>query len=47
MEKYILINNYANGNVVYAFSSDLEEVHENLNQDLLKLSDDSLKTKRF
>ena len=36
MEKYILISNYANDNVVYAFSSDLEEVHENLNQDLLK-----------
>ena len=36
MEKHILISNYANDNVVYAFSSDLEEVHENLNQDLLK-----------
>lgn len=36
MEKYILISNYANDNVVYAFSSDLEEVQENLNQDLLK-----------
>ena len=36
MEKYILISNYANDNVVYAFSLDLEEVHENLNQELLK-----------
>ena len=36
MEKYILISNYANDNVAYAFSSDLEEVHENLNQDPLK-----------
>ena len=36
MEKYILISNYANDNVVYGFSLDLEEVHENLNQELLK-----------
>ena len=36
MEKYILISNYANDNVANAFSSDLEEVHENLNQDPLK-----------
>ena len=39
MEKYILIKNYFNDNVVCAFSSDLEEVRENLNQDLLKLSE--------
>ena len=37
MEKYILISNYANDNVAYDFSLDLEEVLWNLNQALLKL----------
>ena len=34
----IPLSNYADGNVLYTFGSNLEEVKQNLSQDLLKLS---------
>ena len=34
-----MLSNRSNDNVLYVFGSDLEEVKENLNQDLLKLSE--------